>query len=302
MTVTAAICTHNGATRLPAVLRALAQQVEPGEPWEVVVVDNGSTDTTTEVAQQAWTGTVPLTVAYEPSLGVGNARKRAFSVASGEIIVFIDDDNIVDPNYLRSARDLLRDNDRVGVVGGHGTAVSADGSALPAWFHQFGRWFATAPQGPGLGQAPEGWVYGAGFAVRRSAVDLQKLTLAGRQGTGLTGSDDVELCIAVREAGWEIWYSPDMTFDHLMDPKRLNWSYLVRLAVSNGRSYPDFDLAAGTSRSQTKRVLAAGRRFVRAVRRTPRWPTRAEGQSGALDVAMEWGRLTRTLQLTISRR
>jgi glycosyltransferase involved in cell wall biosynthesis len=77
--VSLVVCTHEGATRLPAVLAHLAaQRVVAALPWEVVVVDNASTDGTAAVARAMWptTAPAPLRVIAEPRPGVGHARLR----------------------------------------------------------------------------------------------------------------------------------------------------------------------------------------------------------------------------------
>src|SRR5690349_6454715 len=96
--VSVVICSYNGAQRIPATLRHLAEQDAPGElPWEVVVVDNASTDGTAERAQVVWSdqSTVPLRLVSEPRPGLMHARERGLHESTYNVVTFVDDDNWV---------------------------------------------------------------------------------------------------------------------------------------------------------------------------------------------------------------
>src|SRR5215468_3703384 len=99
--VSVIICCYNSSTRLPDTLSHLGRQnVRPSIPWEVVIVNNASTDNTTVVAHQCWPSDAPtvLRVVYEPRLGLSHARSRGLSEARYEIVSFVDDDNWVCSN------------------------------------------------------------------------------------------------------------------------------------------------------------------------------------------------------------
>jgi glycosyltransferase involved in cell wall biosynthesis len=94
--ITVAICTHNGAPRLTETLTHLARQVVPsGLPWEVLVVDNVSTDGSAAVARETWPVGAPtsMRVIAEMLMGLGNARRRALRESRFPLVNFIDDDN-----------------------------------------------------------------------------------------------------------------------------------------------------------------------------------------------------------------
>ena len=86
------ICCYNSATRLPQTLKHLAEQQVPQDlNWEVIVVDNNSTDHTAEVAKDLWVqygSPVNLKVVPEWNPGLSNARKKGVYEAKGEIIMF----------------------------------------------------------------------------------------------------------------------------------------------------------------------------------------------------------------------
>jgi glycosyltransferase involved in cell wall biosynthesis len=232
--VSVIICCHNSAERLPTTLAHLsAQKVPAGLPWEVLVVDNASSDATTEVARQHWPkeARAPLRVVSEPQPGLTHARQRGFTEARYEIINFIDDDNWVCPEWVATVSDLMTAHADVGACGGIGEAVRE--TDLPWWFEKFQGHFAVGPQSADAGDVTwtRGYLWGAGLAVRKAAWSqlIEKgfhSLLTDRQGTSLSAGGDTELCFALRSAGWRLWYEPRLRFKHLLPAERLRWSYL----------------------------------------------------------------------------
>jgi glycosyltransferase involved in cell wall biosynthesis len=108
--VSAVICCHNSARRLPQTLRHLAAQLVPEKiDWEVIVVDNASTDRTADVARANWPrdARTPIRVVLEPGIGLSNARKRGFLEARHNIVSFIDDDNWVCPEWIELVSNIM---------------------------------------------------------------------------------------------------------------------------------------------------------------------------------------------------
>ncbi len=104
---TVAIPTYNGEKRLPEVLDRLRSQVQADTfAWEIVVIDNNSTDNTAKLVQayQAdWQEKFTLKYYFEPQQGAAFARRRAFEVAESTLIGFLDDDNLPAPDWVASA-------------------------------------------------------------------------------------------------------------------------------------------------------------------------------------------------------
>lgn len=115
MIVTIAICTLNRAESLRLTLASLAaMRMPPGIEWEIVVVDNGSTDHTSRMLREHG-GVIHV---YEPQRGISNARNRAVEVARGDYIIWTDDDVIVDPNWLTAYLEAFRRWPDAAVFGG----------------------------------------------------------------------------------------------------------------------------------------------------------------------------------------
>jgi glycosyltransferase involved in cell wall biosynthesis len=242
--VSVVICCHNSAERLPNTLAHLsAQKVPAGISWEVLVVDNASTDATAEVARQHWPKDTPapLRIVNEPWPGLSHARQRGFAEATGDIISFIDDDNWVCPEWVATVSDLMTTHVDVGACGGAGEAVAE--TALPWWFEKFQGDFAVGPQAADAGDVTwtRGYLWGAGLAIRKAAWSQLigngfHSLLTDRQGASLSAGGDTELCFALRSAGWRLWYEPRLRFKHLLPAGRLRWSYLRNLHRGFGAS------------------------------------------------------------------
>jgi len=240
--VSVVICCHNSVHRLGTTLAHLvAQRVEPGLSWEVLLVDNGSTDTTASTAYNCWSRVdIPFRVVPEPRLGLSYARQRGLAEARYPIVSFIDDDNWVCPDWVQLSADIMGQFPSVAVCNGFAEAVCE--VSPPAWFqkcmHMYASspndevgditWAPALPSGSGLGIRKEAWnaLVSKGF----------QFVLTGRQGGRLSSGEDSELCIALRIAGWRFWRDPRLRFQHFIEAKRLTWAYLRRLNRESAES------------------------------------------------------------------
>ena len=104
---TVAICTYNGEKRLPAVLERLRSQINTEQiSWEIVVIDNNSTDKTTNLIQEYqsdWPQAYPIKYYFEPAQGLAFARQLAVQEANGTLVGFLDDDNLATPDWVAEA-------------------------------------------------------------------------------------------------------------------------------------------------------------------------------------------------------
>ncbi|GAA4303359.1 glycosyltransferase [Nibribacter koreensis] len=241
--VSVVICTYNGARLLPKTLMHLArQQVHENIKWEVLVIDNASTDNTQVVICDVWAdgkSAVPLTVLYQPTPGLSHARHMALENARFEFVLFCDDDNWLAPHYVNTAYNLMARYPHIGMLGGRGELVFE--SKAPLWARGHGM-FANGPQAKASGQVPNNVVYGAGCVLRKSAYDkLLKANfrplLLDRQGICLTAGGDYELCYNMALAGYSIWYEDRLRFKHFMPNGRLSWAYTLRLIKEGARSF-----------------------------------------------------------------
>lgn len=233
------ICSHNGADRIGVTLSHLAQQEIPeGVNAEVILVNNASTDKTSEVALRSWPHEIPipLRIVDELELGLGHARWKGFQEARYGIICYVDDDNWIDKQWAGIVQQIFSQYPQVGACGGYCEAIF-EGSP-PQWFQKHQLSFACGPQGnPGSTSV----LWGSGLSIRKSALqDLVrnglKPYLIGRCGRRLLGGEDHEICLALRLSGWDLWFDPRLQLKHFIAKERFQWSYLMRLMRGNGYS------------------------------------------------------------------
>jgi glycosyltransferase involved in cell wall biosynthesis len=232
--VSIVICTYNGAARLPQTLHYIANQnVRPGIDWEVIIIDNNSSDDTDAVARQEWAkygSSVPCLIRKQPVPGLTAARQMGFAIALYEYVVLCDDDNWLEPDYVNTVYDIMHGNNNIGVLGGNGRL--AYGEEPPSWV-MYLNLLAAGPQAPASGKVSRNIVYGAGCVVRKSAYELLhrggfEFMLSDRMGSVLTSGGDHELCYALALAGYDIWYDDRLRFTHFITRDRLTWDYYLK--------------------------------------------------------------------------
>jgi glycosyltransferase involved in cell wall biosynthesis len=241
------ICCHNSAKELPQTIAHLAaQRVSETISWEVLVIDNASTDATAQVAMSLWPQNppAPLRVVHEPKLGLINARYCGLAEASYEVLSFIDDDNWVCENWVETVFEVMGAHPEVGACGGQNFPVLEEGA--PDWFEEFSRSYAIGAQGPATGGDitwTRGRLFGAGLSIRKKAwqqlVDSGfRSMLVGSKGKILSRGEDSELCYALVLAGWRLWYEPKLQLQHNLPNERLQWTKLRKQRRGTGRAKP----------------------------------------------------------------
>jgi glycosyltransferase involved in cell wall biosynthesis len=258
--VSVVICCHNSAKLLPNTLAHLKRQrTSTSLEWEIVVVDNGSTDGTESIARQSWgdDGPAPFRVVSEPQLGLCYARERAFDEAHYEILSFIDDDNWVEPDWIATVSESMSLDSELGAIGSINTAV-AD-VAFPEWFSRYCAYYAAwAFREPA---ELAGWVLnGAGMTIRKTAWrQLRRngfqLRLTDRIGPRLTSCGDLEIGCAIQLAGWKTRVEPGLKLKHYMTPRRLQWSYLRKLLRGCGEGHVVIDCYLLVSQSEQPTLM-----------------------------------------------
>jgi glycosyltransferase involved in cell wall biosynthesis len=240
--VSIVICCHNGAARLPETIRHIACQDVPAYiPWELILIDNGSTDESAAVARKEWQKhrvDTYLKVVSEPTLGLSYARARGFREARYEYIILCDDDNWLAPDYVLHVFHIMSQKTNVAALGGFGKLVyeveppSAELSYI----------FAAGDQAPRSGKVAANKVYGAGCVIRNSAykklIDSGfKSLLTDRRGNELSSGGDYELCLALAILGFDIWYDDRLRFTHYITRERLTWQYFLRYAYESSKCF-----------------------------------------------------------------
>ena len=248
--VSVVICCYNSTKVLPKTLKyILGQKVPDSIHWEIIVVDNASTDNTYQEAKrilQSSNRLIPFRIVKEPDPGLSAARLKGFNTAKYEYIIFCDDDNRLQEDFIRISFETMNSNKQIGVLGGQSIA---EYEVIPKqWFKDWKNSFAIGKQGKEEGDITwtTGFVWGASMIIRKEAWnDLVskgfRSLLTDRKGNTLSAGGDTEICYALRNEGWKIWYNPELKFRHYISAGRLNWKYLRKLFRGFGNASAGLD-------------------------------------------------------------
>jgi glycosyltransferase involved in cell wall biosynthesis len=264
--ITAIIPAHNpNAARLRETLRGLQNQSLPAQLWETLLVDNAST---AFPPADAYADAAPVNIRLigEPRLGLTSARLAGLREARGSTIIFVDDDNVLAPDYFSEVARLFVRETRLGAAGGRSLPVFESPPA--AWQLEFSSLLALRdlgdkellaqsfrPTGAAQNQYPLCAPIGAGMAVRREAAlawaegierDPNRRRL-DRTGLDLTSGGDNDIVMTVLELGWSVGYFPTLRLNHLIPSERLETRYLARLNRAIQRSWVQVLAAHGAN-------------------------------------------------------
>jgi len=241
------ICCYNSEQKIEQTLIHLAQQnLSPNTIAEIILVNNKSTDHTIAKARVIWNqlnNPFNLIVVDEPNPGLNHARKTGIQNSTSEFIIFCDDDNWLERNYLETVLSYFNANPSISILGGVGEAVFEH--QKPWWFDQFYHGYAVGKQLPAEGYLNT--VYGAGMAVRKKILTSKKFNelpflLSDRKGAELSAGGDSEICLRARLLGHHIFFTEKLKFKHFLTDKRLTWKYLKRLHLGFAHSAIVLDL------------------------------------------------------------
>jgi glycosyltransferase involved in cell wall biosynthesis len=243
------IATYNRASVLADTLDSLSR-LQPGAPWEVVVIDNNSPDNTREIVEAAIPSfPVPLRYAFEREQGRSAALNRGFGLAQGQIIVTTDDDVRVEPDWLNRIEAGL-ESQQCDYVGGR---------VLPLWGAEPPRWLpktngqlwaviALLDYGPAPIRFGKRVPLGVNMAMRKSAIDRAGGfdPRIGRKAGTLLGQEVRQWCLRAHAAGLSGFYIPDLVVQHLIPADRLTKRYFRRWfywrGISRAMLYADTGL------------------------------------------------------------
>lgn len=236
------ICTHNPRRDyLARTLDSLQAQDLAPDQWELIVVDNHSSEPLSACCDLSWHPKGRVVV--EPELGLTPARLRGLAEAAGEIIVFADDDNVLSPDYLTQVLAIFGEQPRLGCIGAGILRPEFESEPLPETRPYLSYLALRELDRDVWGNQLTGWIpWGAGLAVRQTVGRLYHATISrSALGTGLdrkgdsliSGGDDEFSHVAVAH-GWGVGVFTALRITHLIGSKRLAIPYLERLIEANG--------------------------------------------------------------------
>jgi glucosyl-dolichyl phosphate glucuronosyltransferase len=234
-TLEVVVCTYNNGAMLADTLAALGRQRDvEASRWTCLVVDNNCTDNTPHVVQRyiAERAVPGLRVVREPRQGLTPARLRGVQSTTAPWIAFVDDDCILENDWIAAAVAFAENHPHAGAFGGRVTLDFA--AETPSYVRSYGYSFAEQDLGDSRHRVE--FLVGAGLVVNRAALSACGWTdaplLADRVGHRLVSGGDVEIVLRIASGGHELWYLPDCRLLHRIPSSRTTLGYLT--AINRG--------------------------------------------------------------------
>jgi glycosyltransferase involved in cell wall biosynthesis len=233
MEITVILCTFNRCRTLAKALESIAASTLPRTvAWEVLVVDNNSSDQTRALVEE-FCRRQPGRFRYlfEPQQGLSYARNTGVREARGDIICFVDDDVMVDPAWLQNLTETLHDDEWAGAGG---RICLEQNFSPPSWLPlqgpysmggQLAALFDLGDKPSALDRPP----HGTNMAYRKAMFEKYGgfRTDLGRCGNNLIGQEDVEFGERLMAGGERLWYAPSALVYHPVQQERLTKEYFL---------------------------------------------------------------------------
>lgn len=233
--VSVVICTYNRANYLTIALDSLARQSCSGIFYEVIVVDNNSSDDTKEVVSK-YLGTFgSLRYIKETNIGLSYARNRGFEEALYEFIAYVDDDCFMPPDWLATLIEDIKGN-KGDLFGGPVFPLYL--MAEPLWIKE--DYFAFSFGGQSRYLEEDEYLFGGNFIIRKKVLekaggfDLK----FGMSGTEIGYSEETELQKRLRRNHHvrNIYFDANLWVKHLVRPEKMSVLWFIRSFMAKGRS------------------------------------------------------------------
>jgi glucosyl-dolichyl phosphate glucuronosyltransferase len=228
------ICTYNRVALLKDALRTVCEQSLAPATYEVIVVDNHSSDDTHAVVMAFAEQHPQVRYCYEPNIGLSHARNRGWQEAKGEYVIYIDDDSRVPAETLAVAYEIVEIH----------APTALGGAFKPFYQRPKPRWFKDSyaqhiPFAEAQFTATAEWIFGGIFGVQRTLLaalggfDPTLGMVGGQIGYGEETAFFRRLMAKVPDA--RIYYDPKFLIYHLVRPEKMTWRRVIRERLIHGR-------------------------------------------------------------------
>lgn len=292
--ISAIICTHNRDPYLAAAIDSLLAQDFPD--YEVIVVDNASTDRTREIVEAR----PSVKYIYESVLGLSVARNTGAQAAQSEILAYLDDDAEASKGWLSALYKAYQNNEKLAIAGGKVTLLWPAGATPPGWLspglaanlgaYDLGDSVVYIDK-PGL--TPRGLNY----SMRRQFLEQVGGFDAnlGRVGKNLLSNEELYMTELALRKGWQVAYLPDALAAHNVSPERMKQSWFLSRGWWQGISECYREEVAG--KAGVAQLSRGGERLVRGLYKSVKYINNpaecfdnlvyAYGQIGYLSAAIQ---------------
>lgn len=260
--VSVVVCTYNRADLLASCLETLARQDCGAELFEVIVVDNNSSDATACIALGCAESDARFRLVQEAEQGLSHARNRGWREAAGRYIAYIDDDALAYPDWVSEMHAFIGRHPEVSAFGGPYDAFST--SPFPRWFpSNYGSWSLGDTERP-ITKGAE-WINGTNMVFKKALLAEMggfRINL-GMSGNTVSYGEETRMLLDIHDAGGTIFYAPRMKVRHLVPANKMSLSWLLKSAYAVGRCS---SLTFNAKRSLLRIVTGVGWSMLRAVK------------------------------------
>ena len=237
--ISVVICTYNREKYIYSALESVAKQDYPYNKYEIVLINNNSTDNTEKLCMKFKENYPQVDFKYfvESEQGLSFARNRGIKESSGEIIIYLDDDVEIFPDYLKEYEVFFQN---------YPDAIGAGGKVIPRFEAEEPKWMTNITRAL-LGGAIDfgniikpfkngSYPAGCNSAYRASAFETfgNFNTELGRKGTGLIGSEEKDMYDRFRAKGLKFYYLPNAVIYHYIPASRFSEEHFRKLSYAIG--------------------------------------------------------------------
>jgi glucosyl-dolichyl phosphate glucuronosyltransferase len=231
--ITVVICTRNRDKLLEKAVRRVLPQANGNV--EILIVDNGSTDNTTETVLKISAADPRVSLCREPQPGLSIARNRALQYAKSDWVIFMDDDAEAGVGWLAAYEEFFRHppSPKIAAVGG--AVIPQYEIPPPKWMKDSEGKLDAGPEPFRFARGDSPWECNCAYR-RDAALQIGGFdTRLGHCGDAAGAREGVDLNIRLQDAGYEIWWLPGAVIRHLIHAERLNLRWVLRAAFNQGR-------------------------------------------------------------------
>ena len=259
------ICTYNRERFLPGLFQSIIAQTLDKSLYEVVLVNNNSTDSTETLCKEFMATHADINCSYhiESNQGLSYARNRGIDESRGEYITFADDDALLAPDFSEKACKYLDNHPDVGEVGG--PILLQYMGRIPDWENPYMNsllgYFQPSLQGYRMDKKNRRYPRGSNMTFRSSIFEkCGKFNVhLGRVGRTLVGGEEKDIAFRIFDAGEAIDYDPSIVVYHLVPEERTTMEFIKRQALGTGKSERVRSSLPGNS--YAKRILIEGAKW-----------------------------------------
>lgn len=235
------ICTYNREKYIYETLRRVASNTFEKSGYEIILVNNNSTDSTDAECKRFLNDFEGINCRYfiETQQGLSFARNRGIAESKGDIIVFLDDDSFIEADYLTNLNSQMNNHPEALAFGGK-IIPQFESGITPKWICKWTySWVSAIDKGNKVCEFSEGsYPIGANMGFRRQTIDKIGTfnTALGRTKKNLLGGEEKDIFNRLRAQGGKVLYFPNITIHHVIPDSRTTKEYIERLGFGVGTS------------------------------------------------------------------